>query len=414
MSDCLSQANRFILAWSRALGLAALGLAIASLSGCAQVEKNTQAAPPVSPAAVTSLSNQEILQQSWQAYRQRFIQDDGRVIDREAGDRSTSEGQAYAMLRAVLMDDQTTFDRVLNWGENNLQRKVSGQSGDRLWAWKWGKTDQGQWGTIDPNFASDGDLDAITALILASRRWNRPEYLDLARLKLQDLWALAVLIGKNQTPYFLPGAQEFFQPQPDRVYLNPSYLAPYAFRLFAQVDAAHNWLALVDSSYQVLNESAKISAAGLPSDWVVLDISSGAFQPSENAKLNSIYGFDAYRVWWRVALDAAWFQEPRAKQFLQQHLQPLQEKWRSQQKIPAQINLKGEAMVPYDSTAQYAMLHAALSLSDPVTAEQIRQQKLLTTYRDGFWDGDSAYYSQNLAWFGLFPPSAVEPRWLRP
>ncbi|MBI4783692.1 MAG: glycosyl hydrolase [Oscillatoriophycideae cyanobacterium NC_groundwater_1537_Pr4_S-0.65um_50_18] len=378
------------------------------LTNCNAVLKNpsTQIAANATPNP--NITNPDLIQQSWQAYRQRFIQGDGRVIDREAEDRSTSEGQAYAMLRSVLMDDRDMFERVLNWGENNLQRQQpNGQRRDRLWAWKWGKNDQGGWGAIDANFASDGDLDAITALILASRRWNKPEYLDLARSKLQDLWALATVEAGNGKRYFLPGEKRLFQPQPDRVYLNPSYLAPYAFRLFAQVDPAHDWMALVDSSYTVLNQSAEVSQVGLPSDWIVLETASGKFQASQDDKLKSIYGFDAYRVWWRVSLDAIWFKEPRAQQYLQQYLQPLQEKWRSQKSIPAQLDLKGEAIVSYESTAQYAMLYAAFSQIDQETAAEIRQQKLLPTYQAGFWDGDSAYYSQNLVWFGLFSPETV-------
>jgi endoglucanase len=369
----------------------------------------------VATAATLNLSEQELLQQSWQAYRQRFIQGDGRVIDRESGDRSTSEGQAYAMLRAVFMDDRETFDRVLNWGENNLQRRNPDHSRlDRLWAWQWGKTDQGEWKTIDANFASDGDLDVATALILASRRWGRADYADLARLKLQDLWNLATVEGKGGRRYFLPGPKAVFQTQPDRTYLNPSYLAPYAYRLFAQIDLQHDWHRLIDSSYEVLNATARLSKVGLPSDWVLCDVTTGKLQAATDQRLTSIYSYDAYRVWWRVSLDAAWFNEPKAKDYLESQMQPLRDLWQKQQSIPAQIDLQGVAIVPYESTAQYAMMYSALRQFDPNTAEQIRQQKLLTTYRDGFWDGDSAYYSQNLAWFGLFPPAQIADRWVRP
>ena len=400
--------------------LSVLGLTIALLSSCGaqatpQIMVPPLAQPPTSVAAVTfNLSEQDLLQQSWQAYRQRFIQGDGRVIDREAGDRSTSEGQAYAMLRAVFMDDRETFDRVLTWGENNLQRRNPDNSPrDRLWAWKWGKTDTGEWKTIDANFASDGDLDVVTALILASRRWDRADYLATARLKLQDLWSLATIDGNAGKRYFLPGSREVFQKRQDQTYLNPSYLAPYAYRLFAQVDAQHNWQSVADSSYEVLQASTQLSKVGLPSNWVMLDATTGKLQASADPQLQSLYGYDAYRVWWRVALDAAWFNQPQAKDFLQRHMQPLRDLWQKQRSIPAQIDLQGVAIVSYDSTAQYAMLYTALRQIDPAVADQIRQQKLLTTYHDGFWDGDSAYYSQNLAWFGLFPPAQIADRWIR-
>lgn len=401
-------------------------LILFSLTGCFSGSSARQPQKPLSktPVAATSTpsplalasptENQKLLQESWNSYRQRFIQTDGRVIDREGGDRSTSEGQAYAMLRAVLIDDPATFAKTLNWSENNLQRKTDGKRSDFLWVWKWGRDDKGNWGVLDRNFASDADVDAITALILAARRWNRPEYLKLARSKLQDLWKLSTHSVPSGSRYLLPGPKEAFVVQPSTIKLNPSYLAPYAFRLFAQADPDRDWLSLVDSTYQVLDKSVQLSAVGLPSDWVALDISTNQFLPlPQSSPIQTVYGFDAYRVWWRVALDAAWFKEPRASQFLRQHLGNLQERWRTQQKIPAQINLQGEPMVNYEATSQYAMLYAALRLTDPTTAEQILQSKLLPPYRNGIWDNSSAYYAQNLAWLGLLPPTAIASQLLK-
>lgn len=379
------------------------------------------ALPSATATTSGSPSTSEILQESWLAYRQRFIQADGRIIDREASDRSTSEAQAYAMLRAVLADDPETFDRTLRWSENNLQRKIGGIPTDSLWVWQWGKDAEGNWGVLDPNFASDADVDAITALIFAARRWNRPDYLELAQTKLQDLWELSTVSVPGDTAsgkemrYLLPGPATAFQPQPNIIHLNPSYLAPYAFRLFAQVDPQRDWLSLVESSYHVLEDSATLSAVGLPSDWVALDTNTGKSLPlAAPGRLRSQYGFDAYRVWWRLALDAVWFNEPQAEQYLQRHLAHLRDLWRSQQSIPAEIDLQGQALVDYEATPQYAMLYAAFRLVDPTTAEQIRQQKLIPQYHDGFWDNDSAYYIQNLAWFGLFPPTQVAANLLQP
>jgi endoglucanase len=212
----------------------------------------------------------------------------------------------------------------------------------------------------------------------------------------------------------MPGPIVSFQPQPNQIYLNPSYLAPYAFRLFAQVDRNHDWLSLVDSSYQVLQDSPRLSSVGLPSDWVMLDLETGQFSsPPVSARLRSTYSFDAYRVWWRVALDAVWFNEPRAKAFLQTHLAYLQEQWQSNQRIPARINLRGAATARYEATSQYAMLYPAFRVVDDSIAEEIRQQKLLSTYNNGIWDNDSAYYVQNLAWLGLYPAAEIDPDLLR-
>lgn len=375
----------------------------------------------VPPATSTgSAERTELLSQSWLAYKQRFIQSDGRVIDREANDRTVSEGQAYAMLRAVLANDLETFATTLRWAEQNLQRRDGNQLRDSLWAWKWGKNEAGEWGILDANFASDADIDAVTALILAARRWNRPEYLTLAQTKLKDIWDSSTIAvtpnGAAPMRHLLPGPIASFQPQPDRIILNPSYAAPYAFRLFAQIDSGRDWMSLVDSSYQLLEDSAALSAQRLPSDWVMLNLTTGAYEPipaDSPTNLRSVYSFDAFRVWWRVALDAIWFGEPRAMAFLQEHLAPLQQQWRSNRRIPARIDLAGNPTVDYEATSQYAMLYPAMRLIDPPLADEIRSQKLLPAYKNGIWDNDSAYYVQNLAWFGLFPNRDVAASWLR-
>lgn len=356
-------------------------------------------------------STEALLQESWRAYRQRFIQSDGRVIDWEGNARTVSEGQAYAMLRAVLADDPDTFDQTLRWAEGNLRRTGSGQ-GDSLWTWKWGERADKTWGVIDGNFASDADIDAVTALILASRRWNRADYLVLAREKLADLWAYSTLVlpaveAQTSPRYLLPGPLQAFQPRSGMVHLNPSYLAPYAFRLFAQVDPDRDWLALVESSYRVLEQTSQLSANGLPSDWVTLELATQTLRPTESSALKTQYSFDAYRVWWRVALDAAWFGEARADRFLKTHLTYVKTLWQSQQSIPAVLDLQGKALVDYEATAQYAMLYPAFQRLDPSLAEAIRQDKLLTTYNQGIWDNANAYYVQNLAWLGLFPPERL-------
>jgi endoglucanase len=347
-------------------------------------------------------AHDQLLQQSWIAYRQRFIQADGRVIDREANDRTTSEGQAYALFRAVMINDRDTFHRTLTWAESNLSRKdESGKRIDQLWAWKWGNSGQG-WKILDQNFASDADVDAVVALILAARRWNCPAYLTIARNKLNDLWGAGTAqAGSNR--YLLPGPAQVFWQQPQRMILNPSYFAPYAFRLFAQIDPNHDWLALVNSSYAVLNQSASLSKVGLPSDWVGLNPQTGQFSAVQVDALQSVYSFDAFRVWWRVALDATWFQSPQARTYLKQQTPYLKQLWQKQQSIPARIDLQGKPTVKYEATSQYAMLYTAFQITDPAIARQIFQRKLMAQYRNGFWDNDSAYYSQNLAWFALLP-----------
>lgn len=385
-------------------------------------ELPTQLPPGIKLETVASGIDRPFFETTWQRYRDRFIQADGRVIDWENDDqRTTSEGQAYAMLRAVLIDDAETFDRVLNWGEQNLERLDDDGPIDHLWAWKWGPDaapgEAKTWGILDQNFATDADIDAATALIMAARRWEKPAYLDLAKTKLSDIWEFSTadisLTDDLSGRYLLPGPINAFHPSPELWYLNPSYIAPYAFRIFAQVDRRHDWLELVNTGYRMLEESSQISDLGLPSDWVLLHSETPHYRPiPATASIKSLYGFDAYRVWWRVALDLIWFKSAPAGHYLNDHLPALLERWQQEQKLPAQIDLAGEAMVDYGATSQYAMVYPAARHLDAAVAESMRAEKLALADPNDFWDGDSAYYTQNLAWLGLYPSEWVPAAWL--
>jgi len=81
--------------------------------------------------------------QAWEAFSKVFVQADGRVIDRTAGDRSTSEAQAYGLFFALVANDRVRFERILNWTVNNL---AQGDLSTHLPAWLWGSTEAGGWG----------------------------------------------------------------------------------------------------------------------------------------------------------------------------------------------------------------------------------------------------------------------------
>ncbi|MEY3298005.1 MAG: hypothetical protein RLZZ597_1265 [Cyanobacteriota bacterium] len=364
---------------------------------------------PVSASQPMTLSiaseHNTLLRESWQIYRNRFIQADGRVIDREDRDRTVSEGQAYAMLRAVAINDPVTFERTYTWAKNNLARRdAEGQLTDHLWAWHWGQREDGSWGIVDANFATDADIDAATALIWAAQRWRCPQYLEEAKAILDGIWEHGTVLLPDGQRQLLPGPKDAFFNQPDRLILNPSYFAPASFRLFAEVDPSRDWDSLIDSGYAMLADLGQFSDTGLPPDWIIYNPISQTYRPLEpDFPLQSRYSFDAIRVWWRVGQDAAWNQEPRAKAYLEARLPELIQRWEANGRLPARLSLDGLTESDYEATAHYAMLYPALLQVNPAIAQEIYQQKLQPAYQDGFWDSDTAYYTQNLAWFGLLP-----------
>lgn len=345
-------------------------------------------------AAAAARSADQILRESWSAYAARFIQPDGRVVDPHAGGISTSEGQSYAMLRAVWLRDRRIFDKAYNWGRQNLN---TGARKDRLWAWKWGKSPEGRWQVLDSAFATDADQDVALALILASRTWNDERYLQQARAILADLWRLATYEA-NGTRFLLAGDKLC---ERHMCRLNPSYYAPYAYRIFARHDNSADWGSLADSSYMVLGKAAELTATRLPPDWIVLDTATGRFSLPES-KLAS-FSYDALRVYWRIAMDWQLFRDPRAERYLKDTLPWLISRWERSGHLPATVSSTGADLAKYESGEMLAALMPAVRWQRPDVA-QAMERKLRSVYRSGLWADQAGtqhtYYLQNWAWFG--------------
>ena len=200
----------------------------------------------------------------WEAYTKHFVDPQGRVIDRSAGDRTTSEGQAYAMFFALVDNDRKRFDSLLHWTQENL---AGGDLTAHLPAWEWGKDEHGQWKTLDQNSASDADLWLAYSLIEAGRLWHEPRYDKLGRI-------LAAHIGKVevvQIPGFgttlLPGPNGF-HPEPGVYILNPSYAPLPVLELLRHEIPDGPW-GRVAVSYPKLIDSN--IAHGWAMDWISVD-----------------------------------------------------------------------------------------------------------------------------------------------
>jgi endoglucanase len=342
----------------------------------------------------------ELLAQSWTSYRQHFIQSDGRTIDPMREQATTSEGQSYSLLRAVWMDDQPTFDRVLSWANDNLRVR-----GDQLFGYLWGRHADGSWSILDRNVATDADQDIALALIFAARRWNEPRYADQARAILADLWAKTV-VRANGRPYITAGD---WAPGQDKPTLNPSYLAPYAYRIFAAADPAHPWAELVDTSYEVLTACSnepldRSSSVGLPPNWCALTKDGGVAAPDAGQMLDTNYGYDAFRTYWRVALDAQWFGERRAYDYLRASGY-LRGPWASRSAIATVYRHDGALERSDEDITVYGGLIANLLITDPSEARRLYEQKLAprftVTNGQAYWIDAQNYYAQNWIWFGV-------------
>ena len=195
--------------------------------------------------------------QLWEEYKSAFIQSDGRVIDLQQQGLSHSEGQGYGMLLAVVNNDRATFDNILGWTRNNLQGRK-----DNLLPWSWGKRSNGQWGIVDYNNATDGDVLVAFALHSGAKKWNAPEYGRQA-LKLIEAIRHNLQTTYQNRLYLLPSYYGF---QKDgELVLNPSYQIFAAYRAFALVDNKAFWESIYRDSLHLV-DMANSGTIKLPAD----------------------------------------------------------------------------------------------------------------------------------------------------
>lgn len=226
----------------------------------------------------------------WNRYAERFVQADGRVIDLTFEQKSTSEGQSYALFFALVANDRPRFDAILNWTALNL---ADGQLGNQLPGWHWGKRDDGSWGIKDANPAADGDLWIAYSLLEAGRLWNSPVYSALGS-------KILALIAQKETAEI--GADRYLLPAPvgfrigeGRLRIDPSYMPPFQLRYLGTVDPKGPWLLILDT-YQ--RAAPQIFLHGIAPDLVRVS-PEGAIEPDPERVTAS---YDAVRVYMWAAM----------------------------------------------------------------------------------------------------------------
>jgi len=366
---------------------------IAALVGVAGLLLASCAAPVAGPRADTSPTG-KLIARTWQGYRQRFIDADGRVARPHNKGDTVSEGQAYALLIASLLDDRPTFDRVMRWTDTHLSRQR--RAGDHLLAWHW----QPGLGVVDWNSASDADIDYSLALIIAAYRWHEPRYAQAARPILNDLLSLNTEVVDGRR-YLLPGNWRHGN---DRTIINPSYLSPAHFRVFFACTGDARWNDLVDSSYHLIDTASRryagFSGVGLVPDWLRI-APDGSLTLAEG--FSDRFGWDAVRTPWRLGMDALWFGEKRARRYLARLSEFYAAEWRRLDgRFFAEYSYEGRPVVEYEHTASYAMSLAALVVVDSPILQGVRDRLhgRFNSQAQLFEETDD-YYANSLALLGL-------------
>jgi len=318
----------------------------------------------------------------WKSYSAAFMDNQVRVIDHDANNRTTSEGQAYGMFFALVANDRSRFDGLLHWTETNLSQ---GDLARHLPAWLWGQNKNNQWGVLDANSASDADLWMAYTLLEAGKAWNEPRYTRIGSALAHRIATEEVVEVPNLGTMLAPGPSGFEHGGTYR--LNASYVPLQLVLRLSHLAPDGPWKQVAQSVPALVTAS---SPHGFASDWIEF----GA-QPAP-----TIGSYDAIRVYlWAGMLDAA---TPHRDQ-LMKSLDGMENYLKTSQTPPEKVNPDGtvvDAKGPVGFSA--ALLPYALALG----ANQIRDQQMARVSADlkpqtGLFGAPAKYYDQNLALFGL-------------
>jgi endoglucanase len=334
----------------------------------------------------------------WEAYAQHFIDGQGRVVDHTAGDRTTSEGQAYALFFALVDNDQARFAKILSWTEANL---AGGDLTLHLPAWSWGKKTADQWTVLDQNPASDADLWLAYDLLEAGRLWRNPRYSNLgqtiaARIAQQEVvsvptYGITLIAGPSG-----------FHPTPDTWIVNPSYLPLPILAYLSQTVPQAPW-GEVRKTYPALVTGG--TPSGFAMDWVSL--SGQGLRPvpapvvSQTAGLESVAAgsYDAIRVYLWAGISHP---DTPGAQYLYKQLGGMTDYMKGGALTPPlAVDMTGKVVVADSPPGFSAALIPFLQSQGLKAQAKVQADRLAGTLNTstGLYGQSQAYYDQNLALF---------------
>jgi endo-1,4-beta-D-glucanase Y len=386
--------------------------------------------PLPSPLPSVSTSYDTILKKTWEGIKKRLIDPyEVSLVHRPRSEEphdAVSEGVGYGLLLALYSNDQTYFNKIWDAGEQCMW-----DDNGKCYNWRVNREGKVMSGGSGP--ASDAEEDIALALIFADglvkkNIWTAHkspkgvDYAARAQIIINNIWNSLVEEGKFLRPGAMWGGKAF---------VNPGYFAPAFYRVFDEFETEpHAWTGLIDQCYLTLAASPGYTLGMVP-DWMQPDGKySGASQLGYNAYADGKAMYkDGIRILWRIATDYQWYNDPRARQFLQKALAFV--------KTPARANfyqMDGSLLAATDSfklgngvmrpRLEHSELTigmwatAAMGAGGPDSAEAYSKE-LLKFYEGGDYWGKASdpngedtlhnemYFEQFLAWFGASLISGV-------
>lgn len=346
----------------------------------------------------------------WKFYKENFIQSSGLVNHKRIANGSTigtneavSEGQGYGMLLAVLMSDQATFNRIFEAANSQMWDN----SHKSLYKWS---LPNGSLGA-----ATDADLDYALALVYADelqkagfwQAYNK-NGITYGSRALESIKS----IRQNMTAsdHLLPGDNWGGDGINN---LNPGYFATAWMKVFNAYQKEVDFTPVINNAYSVLAKTPRYAQGQTP-DWCN---TSGQQSSQGGSKQYRGMGMlsDAIRTPWRIAADALWFNESRAKTYCNNSMKTLTQYANANSRLlAAQMAEYTDGGQPITETAgsfsNVAMWSCAILGSDNTAYSGKALTSVLFAIITGTnldFFGDSAlqdhqfYYKQSIAMLGF-------------
>lgn len=304
-----------------------------------------------------------------------------------------SEGMSYGMIIAVMMNDQTVFNKLWKFSKTKMQH----QSGDGKLYFAWHLSDTEPFVSLDDNPAPDGEEYFVMALLFAKNRWGNGEgifnyekeanaILDEMIHKKPNATYNPMMNAKNKMVVFTTDTRS-------EAFTDPSYHLPAFYELWSRwaKNDGKFWSEAAAVSRDYLQKSND-PKTGLYPEYATF---SGEPQRTSFNSNSHLSAFDAFRVVQNVAVDYLWFGKDERQIESVNRLLSFYDKMGPSYK--AVHTLDGIPQVEYGSEAQVAMNAVGAMISNKPYAKKFIQALYNQPTPNGKW----RYYNGLLHMLGL-------------
>ena len=230
---------------------------------------------------------------TWKSSFTESCGDDRIRVKFDEPNQTVSEGIGYGMLIAAYIGDQDLLDGLWNYytdflNENDVMNwKINGCSS---------VANDGR------NGATDAELDAAMALIIASHRWGNTGIINYDTAASNLITTIKDHEIESGTNVLKPG-----DAWGGTNTTNISYYAPGYYRAYEAHTNDTSWQNVASKSYEIINANLNYTGAAynLVSDWCKAD---GTFANEVDWAFaqGKKYNYDAARTPWRIVMDYLW------------------------------------------------------------------------------------------------------------